>query len=196
MSSAVDKMRTNLEKYKQNASSIREDWTRSNEAKRIDLRTAYTEARTRYDELVRERRQVVQDRLDKTRREAFKAPSLPGADKASLLTSYRDALHRADDTIEPKKLSEMLTRSVEIGDSIMSKAILRRAYELPAPSLVGEYFGHYPDEQRTWDAFMDAARESNELTEIGGALGVGAMAPEMPPELANQNAYAGGMGGS
>ena len=49
--STTEKMSENLEKYGERLEEIRSDWTRSDEAKRQDLQTAYTEARTTHARL-------------------------------------------------------------------------------------------------------------------------------------------------
>ena len=60
--------------------------------------------------------------------------------------------------------------------------------------LVGSYFEKYPDELPTWDAFTDAATESNTLEALGISGAVGVPAPERPQELGRQFTYSGAPG--
>ena len=120
-----EKISANLKRYREKVEEIRLDRDLSEEAKRRYLSEAYQEACSRYEDLAAERRQEVRQRVEGTRVEAFKVPALLGADKASLMTSYRDALYRVDGEMDPKRLSFMLERAHETGDTIMAKAILR-----------------------------------------------------------------------
>ena len=174
----------NLKRYVKKVEEIRSDADLSEEAKRRHISEAYQRARGRYEELAAERRQEVRQRVEKTRAEAFKAPALLGADKANLLSSYRDALYRVDGVTDAKRLSFMLERASEVGDTIMAKALFRRGYELASEHLVGSYLERYPSEQEKWTEFMSAAEESNTIE----AYGVPGQ-PERPPELERQGAY-------
>ena len=91
-----EKISENLKRYRGEVEEVRSDRDLSSEARRRYLDEAYQKARSRYEELAAERRQEVRERVEKTRAEAFKAPALPGADKANVLSSYRDALYRVD----------------------------------------------------------------------------------------------------
>jgi hypothetical protein len=189
-----EKISENLKRYREKVEEVRSDRDLSEEAKRRYLDEAYQQARRRYEELAAERRQEVRQRVERTRAEAFKVPTLLGADKANLLSSYRDALYRADGEMDPKRLSLMLDRAHETGDTIMAKAILRRGYELKSEHLVSSYLERFPSERDKWDEFVDAATESNDVE----AYGVPGQ-PERPLELERPNAYTRGggtMGGS
>jgi hypothetical protein len=188
-----EKISENLKRYREKVEEIRSDGDLSEEAKRRYLSEAYQKARVRYEELAAERRQEVRQRVEKTRAEAFRAAALPGADKANVLSSYRDALYRLDGETDPKMLSFMLERAHETGDTIMAKAVLRRGYELQSEHLVTDYLSRYPSEGDKWAQFVEAATESNDVE----AYGVPGQ-PERPPELERQNAYTRGgvIGGS
>jgi len=188
----LEQLRQNNQAYKRKADEIREDWTLSERAKRVELERAYTEARGLYEEHVAQRREDVAARVEKTRREAFKAPAVLGADKANLMTSYRDALYRLDGVTDASKLSAMLERAHETGDIVMSKALLRRGYELRSEQLVGSYLENFPQERERWDAFTAAAEESNRLETFGDSLALGVAAPERPPELDHPDIVAEG----
>ena len=179
------KMSENLKRYRADLEEIRSDWTRSDEAKRRDLETAYTEARTYHDRLADEYRKGVEERLEKTRSAAFSAPKV-GKDPALDILVYRDAIDRVSKTREPRELSDTLTRARMTGDAALAKAVLFRGYELENPTLVGAYFDEYPEELRAWDEFMASAQEHNRLEETGMSGAVGVPEPERPEELGAQ----------
>jgi hypothetical protein len=84
--STTEKMSENLEKYRERLEEIRSDWTRSDEAKRQDLQTAYTEARTTHARLEDEYRKGLNERLEKTHSAAFSVPKV-GKDRPSTCSS-------------------------------------------------------------------------------------------------------------
>ncbi len=181
----TDKMRENLGRYKRKAAHIRQDWTRSDEAKRQDLEALYSEARATHAQLEDEYRSGVRNQLKETRKAAFSAPAIPGADKALQLMAYRDALERASRTTDQRTLSDMLARAEIVGDAPLARAVLWRGYELQNETLVRSYLEKYPDEAPTWDAFMDAAEAHNTLEQRGIAFAAGVPEPERPPELSS-----------
>ncbi len=175
--STTDKMSENLKTYRTHLEEIRSDWTRSDEAKRQDLQAAYEEARTTHDRLANEYRKSIDERLEKTRSDAFSVPKV-GKDRALDVLVYRDALDRVSKTREPRELSDTLARAQMTGDAALAKAVLFRGYELQNPGLVGAYFEKQPDELPVWEEFMGAAEEHNQLTEMG----VSVPPPEAPSE--------------
>lgn len=178
----TDKMSENLKRYRADLKEIRSDWTRSEEAKRQDLRVAYTEARTTHDRLADEYRKGVEERLEKTRSAAFSAPKV-GKDPALDVLVYRDALDRVSKSRDPRELTDTLARARTTGDAALAKACLFRGYELENAGLVGAYFEKHPDELPAWEEFMGAAEEHNALETTGISASVGVPAPEAPAEL-------------
>jgi hypothetical protein len=179
------KMSENLKRYRADLEEIRSDWTRSDEAKRRDLETAYTEARTTHDRLTDEYRKGVEERLAKTRSAAFSAPKV-GKDPALDVLVYRDALDRVSKSRDPRELSDTLARARTTGDAALAKACLFRGYELENADLVGSYFEGRPGELPAWEEFMAAAEEHNRLEEMGMSGAAGVPEPERPEELGTQ----------
>ena len=184
--STTEKMSENLEKYRERLEEIRSDWTRSDEAKRQDLQTAYTEARTTHARLEDEYRKGLNERLEKTRSAAFSVPKV-GKDPALDVLVYRDALDRVSKTRDPRELTDTLTRARMTGDTALAKAVLFRGYELENPTLVGDYLDKYPDELPAWEEFMASAQEHNTLEKLGISGAVRVPEPERPQELGTQS---------
>jgi hypothetical protein len=176
------KMSENLKRYRADLEEIRSDWTRSHEAKRQDLETAYTEARTTHDRLADEYRKGVEESLEKTRTAAFSAPKV-GKDPALDVLVYRDALDRVSKTRDPRELTDTLARARTTGDAALAKACLFRGYELENAGLVGAYFEKHPGELPAWEEFMASAKEHNRLEEMGMSGAAGVPEPERPEEL-------------
>jgi hypothetical protein len=179
--STTDKMRRNAERYRERIEEIGRDWTRSDEAKRVELEAAYQEARTTHSQLADEYRSEVRSRVETTRKAAFAPPA--SGDKNLAALSYRDALDRAGGQRESRELSSLLARAEITGDHALARAVLYRGYELQNEGLVRSYFEKYPDELPRWEEFMSAAQESNRLEERGIELSAGVPAPEEPQEL-------------
>jgi hypothetical protein len=180
--STTDKMSENLKNYRTRLEEIRSDWTRSDEAKRQDLRTAYTEARGTHEQLADEYRKGVEERLEKWRSAAFSVPKV-GKDPALDVLVYRDAIDRVSKTREPRELSDTLARAQMTGDAALAKAVLFRGYELETPALVGAYFDGHPEELPVWEKFMASAQEHNTLESLGLSGAVGVSEPERPEVL-------------
>jgi hypothetical protein len=178
----TDKMSENLKKYRERLEEIRSDWTRSDEAKRQDLEAAYTEARGTHDRLADEYLKGINERLEKTRSDAFSVPKV-GKDPALDVLVYSDAIDRVSKTRDSRELTDTLARARRTGDAALAKAGLFRGYELENPSLVGAYFNKYPDERAVWEEFMASAQEHNILATLGISGAVGVPEPERPHEL-------------
>ncbi len=185
MSTTTEKMQRNARKYRERIEEIRQDWTRSEEAKRQNLEAAYNEARSTWTQLADEYRSGVRNRLKETRKAAFSAPTIPGSDKALQLMAYRDALDRASRTTDQRTLSDMLARAEITGDAPLARAVLWRGYELQTQSLVHSYFEKYPGELPAWEEFMEAAMEHNLLEQRGVTFAVGVPEPEKLQELSS-----------
>jgi nitrate/nitrite-specific signal transduction histidine kinase len=184
--STTDKMSENLKKYCARLKEIRSDWTRSDEAKRQDLQAAYEEARSTQAHLAEEYCPGVRERLGRSRKAAFAAPKIAGSDKASELMAYRDDLDRVSRITDTRTLSEMLARAETVGDAPLARAVLYWDYELQSEALLGSYLEKYPEEQQTWETFMEAAEEHNTLETLGTSALTGVAEPESPQELARQ----------
>ncbi len=78
MNETREKMSRNAQSYRERLDEIRQDWTRSEEAKRQDLQTAYSEARSTYAQLAEEYRTGIRERLHETRKAAFAPPKNSG----------------------------------------------------------------------------------------------------------------------
>jgi hypothetical protein len=190
MSTTTDKMARNAQKYRERLEEIRSDWTLSDAAKRQEIQAAFEEARTTHARLSQEYRAGVGERLRRSRKAAFAAPKIAGADKALELMAYRDALEKTSSTTDTRTLSDLLARAETVGDAPLARAVLYRGYELQSEALVGSYLEKYPDEQQTWEKFMEAAEEHNTLETLGTSAVAGVAEPERPQELGRQVAVA------
>ena len=186
----TDKMKKNAEKYRERMEEIRRDWTRSEEAKGIDLEAAYTEARSAHKSLEDQYRNEVRDRLTNARKKSFAPPTSGDRNLAAL--SYRDALERAARLRDARELSDLLERGEITGDHALARAVLYRGYELQSEGLVRSYFEKYPDEVPAWESFMDAAEEHNTLETLGISGAAGVLEPERPQELGRSFAVTSG----
>jgi hypothetical protein len=184
----TDKMSENLKRYRADLEEIRSDWTRSDEAKRQDLETAYTEARGTHERLEAEYRNGINQRLEKTRSAALSAPRV-GKDTALDVFIYRDAIDRVSKTRDPRELTDTLTPARMTGDVSLAKAVLFRGYELENPRVVGAYFDKYPDELPAWEEFMASAQEHNNLESLGMSGAAGVPEPERPQELGTHRSH-------
>jgi hypothetical protein len=184
----TDKLQKNHADFSRKVEEVRGDWTRSDEAKRQDLQTAYEEAKTTHARLEDEYRKGINERLEKARSTAFAAPKV-GKDPALDLLVYRDALDRTSKTRDPRELTDTLTRARTTGDAALAKAVLFRGYELENPNLVGAYFEKYPEERPAWGEFMQAAEAHNTLEALGTSGAVGVPEPERPQELGAQRSH-------
>jgi hypothetical protein len=184
MTTIDEQISKNLESYRRMVAEIRNNPRLSEQAKAEDIRKSWEKAQARYTELAEEKRHRVRANLDKKRKEALGAPTVFGSDKANVLSSYRSALDRADAVKDSREFRELLERSELIGDTIMKRALLHRAYALQDDKLVGAVLEKDLDHRPKWDAFMDAAEESNRL-EVMGIAG----SPDRPPEATRQGVY-------
>lgn len=176
-----EQMEKNNRRYRQRVEQIREDPDLNEDARYRYLKEAHQEARTKHGELFEEQRRSVVERLEKKRKAALSAPHIPGADKASLAMSYRDALDRVGGIDTADRLQEVLKRAELTGDRVLARAALYRGYELESEEVVGTYLEAYPSDRGAWNEFMEAAQEHNALEKqvrMFGQLG-----PEPPREL-------------
>jgi hypothetical protein len=178
----TDKMHKNAKTYHERIEEIRRDWTRSDEAKRVDLEAAYSEASSAHKALEDEFRAEVRDRLTEARKAAFSVPRM-GKDASVDLLSYRDALDRAGRLRDARELSDLLARAEITGDDALARAVLYRGYELQSEGLVRSYLERYPDHAPAWQEFCEAAEESNTLETLGISAAAGVSEPERPQEL-------------
>jgi hypothetical protein len=176
-----DRMKDNQRRYRQRVETIREDQDLNEHARQRYLKEAHQEARTKHGELFEAQRQQITERLEKKRKAVLGPPSIPGADKASLAMSYRDALDRVSGLDTPDRLQEILKRAELTGDRVLAKAALYRGYELESEEAVGSYLEAHPDDRRAWDEFMEVAAEHNALSEQERMFGQ--LGPEPPREL-------------
>ncbi len=182
----TEKMQRNAQKYRERIEEIRRDWTRSEEAKRQDLEAAFAEARSTYSQLADEFRAEVRGRVETTRKAAFAPPKIAGSDKALELMAYRDALDAVARMDKSADLADLLERAEITGDAPLARAVLYRGYELQSEALLGSYLEKYPEEQQTWETFMEAAEEHNTLETLGTSALTGVAEPESPQELGRQ----------
>jgi hypothetical protein len=80
----------------------------------------------------------------------------------------------------------MLARAEMVGDAPPVRAVLYRGYELQSEALLGCYLEKYPEEQQTWETFMEAAEEHNTLETLGTSALTGVAEPESLQELGRQ----------
>jgi hypothetical protein len=182
----TEKITRNAQKYRERLEEIRSDWTLSDAAKRQEIQAAFEEARTTHARLAEEYCAGVRERLGRSRKAAFAAPKIAGSDKASELMAYRNALDRVSRITDTRTLSEMLARAEMVGDAPPVRAVLYRGYELQSEALLGSYLEKYPEEQQTWETFMEAAEEHNTLETLGTSALTGVAEPESPQELGRQ----------
>jgi hypothetical protein len=182
----TEKMQRNAQKYRERLKETRSDWTLSDAAKRHEIQAAFEEARTTHAHLAEKYCPGVCERLGRSRKVAFAAPKIAGSDKASELMAYRNALDRVSRITDTRTLSEMLARAETVGDAPLARAVLYRGYELQSEALLGSYLEKYPEEQQTWETYMEAAEEHNTLETLGTSALTGVAEPESPQELGRQ----------
>jgi hypothetical protein len=95
----TEKLQNNHASFSRRAQEIRADWTLSDAAKRQELESLYTEARSTHEQLTSQYRQDLSERLQKTRSETFTTPRI-GKDPALDVLVYRDPLDRISKTRE------------------------------------------------------------------------------------------------
>ena len=88
-------MTENRERYERAAEAVLADPDLSDSAKEREEGALFEKARARHEELCAKKAAEVSSRLDEKRRAAMAPPLVPGADKAMVGLSYRDALERA-----------------------------------------------------------------------------------------------------
>ncbi len=171
----------NRRKYEGSVEEIRSNADWNEDAKKRMIDGVYRVARERHAELAEKAQTEAREGMERARREAFAPPRIPNADPALVHMSYRAALEKVKETIEPRLLEETLEQAVLVGDKVLAKAILLRAYQLRHEGLVGAYLKAYPDEVKVWDRFSERAAEYNEVertTRLFGTLG-----PRSPAEM-------------
>jgi hypothetical protein len=100
----TEKLQNNHASFSCRPQEIRADWTLSDAAKRQELEGLYTEARSTHEQLTRQYRKDLSERLQKTRSEAFATPRV-GKDPALDVLVYRDALDRISKTRDTRELT-------------------------------------------------------------------------------------------
>jgi hypothetical protein len=168
-------MAENRERYERAAEAVLANPDLSDSAKKREEGALFEKARARHEELYAKKAAEVSSRLDGARRAAIMAPPLvPGADKAMLMLSYRDALDRTHRIRDARELEEMLDRAQMTGDEVLARAVLVRGYGLESEPLVGRYLAAYPDHRSRWDRFSSAAEAFNAFErerKLFGAMG-------------------------
>jgi hypothetical protein len=182
MSTTPKKMRKNAERYRERLEQVRSDWSRSDEAKRIDLEAAYSEARNAHKAFEDEFRAEVKGRLEAARKAAFAPPQVRGADPAMLMASYRSALEQVGRVEDSRGLVALLEQADDTGDALLARSCLRRGYQLQDGVLVGSYLEKDPEHASACEAFCGAAEEYNTLETLGISAAAGVSEPERPQE--------------
>lgn len=100
----------------------------------------------------------------------------------------REKVHRVSRITDTRTLSEMLAWAEMVGDAPPVRVVLYRGYELQSETLLGSYLENYPEEQQTWETFMEAVEEHNTLETLGTSALTGVAEPESPQELGHQSA--------
>ena len=157
MTEQIDRaMAENRERYERAASAVLADPDLSDSAKEREEGAAFEKARAEHERLYAKKEAEVSSRLDEKRRAAMAPPLVPGADKAMVGLSYRDALERAYRTRDARELEGMLDRARMTGDKVLARAVLVRGYGLESEALVGKYLEAYPEHRERWDKFSSA----------------------------------------
>ena len=189
--SVIEKLSKTNRTYQERLDDIRKDWTLSDEAKRQTLQDLYSKHLRTHEELAPEHRRTVAEKVEDTRKRAFKAPKTGGVAALDML-SYRDALDRVGRTREPRELQETLDRARWTGDKALAKPVLYRGYEPQNHGIVQSYFQANPDDLPVWDGFMNSAEELNHL----GDMGIEVPPPDKPREVSGPSAPPSGQGWS
>ena len=149
-------MAENKERYECAAEAVLADPDLSDSAKEREEGALFKKARAEHEHLYAKKAAEVSSRLDGACRAAMAPPLVPGADKALVHFSYRDALDRAHRVRDARELEGMLDRARMTGDEVLARAVLVRGYGLGSEALVGKYLEAYPEHWERWDKFSSA----------------------------------------
>jgi hypothetical protein len=175
----------NSRRFREQVEEVRADGMRSAEGKKTDLEEIYKTHSAKHSELERRYRDDLDKRLERSREGAFAFPRV-SKDPAIDLLVRRDAIDRAGRTIDSAGLSMVLESAKTLGDSVLAKAVLHRAYEFGSAEVVNQYLEAFPEEREPYQAFVATAEEFNVLEQSGLSAIAGAFAPEKPIEIGGE----------
>ena len=187
--------------YRENLEIIRDDDRLSDAAKIEDLERIWTEAHNSWTTTIEQYRSTLQQRLNSTKQEAFKTPTVDTMSQTRNIDSYRDALHRVDLAAEHgdvESVRELMSRAILVGDKFQARAALMKAWDRGWNDIVNLYDEAYPSDHDNLVSIVQVEEESNRLGELGPTLHVGVPEPEKPMEIMSSServaAFSGGSG--
>lgn len=177
-------IRENRKKYERAVEAINSNPDWNDQAKQRMVDELYRAARGEHAKLAQKVQADAWAGVERARSEAFAAPRVSNADPALVAMSYRQALDKVGETIEPRVLEKTLEQATLVGDEVLAKAVLVRSYQLEHEGLVGAYMKGRPEERKRWDKFIAAAEEFNGVeaeTWLFGQRGAPAPPEEVGP---------------
>jgi hypothetical protein len=139
------------------------DIDRSEQYKASEIARIYDETRQKAQNLLDEERDRLEVELRAARRGAFQ-PTLAGArDSATLWSAYRECLDRAKKLNSPNEVREAMSESFLLGDDLMSRALLFRAFSIGDSKSVKMFLDEHPEDQKNYDQFVQASEEWNQF---------------------------------
>jgi hypothetical protein len=183
MTTKMDQLKTNRDRYRRRLEDIKADPDITAEAKARRLRPIYEEAKAIETRLLGEIRDELKKRVRSAEKEAF-APSNPfGSDPALAMMSARDAFERAARTTDQRELEGMLERAELLGDKTLKRAVAWRANELQAEGVVRRYLDSDEAARKSYETWVEAYGELEKVESFGDELGLGYASIEEPAEL-------------
>lgn len=182
MTSAAEKIQKHREQYNRRIQEIRDNPDLNAEARQRMMLEAYNEAQKAHERLASESRKEQETNLDKLERRVF-APGMtsdatPG-DKASIASSYRDALDRASKITEEEDLVSLQRRARATGDRLLERAAFYRAAELGSSTVTEAHLEAYPQERKGWEELLEVSRAASTVQPFSSEN----TGPEAPREL-------------
>jgi len=139
--------------YDRRAKEIRERRDLTPDARNGLLAKYYLDAKQQLSRIQQTATQETAADRNALEQRAFGINGLPGADQATIATSYRDAQDRAAGLNSSRDAMSMLTRANRTGDEPLARAIAAHAYDMTSSAVVGGLV------DSGWDEVLDAYLE-------------------------------------
>jgi hypothetical protein len=186
--SKLEQLKARKEHYERELRRIRGDRDFSEGAKARQIAPMYREFKAEERRVLDELKAETAERAAGAGRRAFKAPTLPSADKALVQMNYRHALDSVEGLTDPKDLDVRLERAVLTGDAALARAVAYHANEVDDVGVVNKYLDNDPDARKAWEEWAEAHEDLQRLHNYGADLAFGYSELEEPREMRHPEA--------